>query len=590
MMIAALATALQPVWGTPASVKQAASSKPMALTLVALNDFHGNIMPPSGSILAPDADQPKGTRVLAGGAAYLSTLVRQIRATNPGGTWVVAAGDMVGASPLASNLFHDEPTIDVLNTIGLDFSSVGNHEFDRGRDELLRMVKGGCYPLSADGSTGLVGKDTCMNQGRFRGAKFQYLAANVVDEASGNTLLPAYAIRGYGKARVAFIGLTLKNTPTIVNPGGVRGLRFDDEVETVNRTVQLVRSAGATVVVVLIHQGGQTSARTVQDKSCPNFSKEMADMVDRFDPAVNVVVSGHTHQEYVCFRPDGKLVTQTGSYGRLVTRIDLLLDAQTGKVLSKDANNLLVVNGQAKDANGETIALPRGLQPLRADPAIERIVHRYGDLTASIADTVVGRVSTPLERRASAAGESSLGAVIADTYLAATSDPSLGSQAAQIAFTNRGGLRADLGAGSAVTFGELFSVLPFNNQLVTMTLTGEQIRRLLEQQWEKSPAQNLEVSQGFSYTWDAKHSADATAGAGGRVVPGSIALNGVPLEPTKTYRVAVNDFIANGGDGYTVLREGTDTVVGDTDLLAAKLYFRVHGVVTAPAPRITRLN
>ena len=568
---------------------------PITLSLIALNDFHGNILPPNISVLVPDPDHPQGTRVPAGGAAYLASMVQQLKAANPANTLVVGAGDLLGASPLTSGLFHDEPTIDVLNAIGLDVSSVGNHEFDKGRDELLRMQHGGCLARSADGHAGVVGVDTCMNHGSFSGARFEYLAANVIERSTGQPLLPAYTIRTLGGVQVGLIGLTLKDTPTVVTPAGVAGLEFQDEVQTVNQLIPTLRQQGATVIVVLIHQGGQTTAAKALDKSCPNFSGEIVDLSDRFDPAVDVVVSGHTHQEYVCFRPDGKLVTQAGYYGRFVTRITLTVDARTHRVIAKDADNAVVINDLGtREADGSPHVLPRGYQALAPDPAIAAIVKRYGDLTASLTDLVVGRITEPLDRRLNAAGESHLGDLIADIFLAATADASYGAHAAQIAFTNPGGLRADLPAEVAVTFGQLFNVLPFNNNLVTMTLTGEQIRRLLEQQWERpQPAGGrvLSVSAGFGYRWDASAPAGAAPGSGARVVPGSMMLDGVPLEPGKRYRVTVNNFIASGGDNFSVLREGTAVQQGDIDLSVAKLYFAAHGVVRPPqGERITRIN
>ena len=581
--------------GSSLAAAKAPSNKPITLSLIALNDFHGNIMPPSGSVLVPDPDRPEGSRVSAGGAAYLASLVTQLKSQSPRNTLVVAAGDMLGASPLTSGLFHDEPTIEVLDAIGLDISSVGNHEFDKGRLELLRLQHGGCFPKAVDGSAGVIGNDTCMNHGRFRGARFQYLAANVIDQQSNKPLLPAYAIKTVSGVRIAFVGLTLKDTPTVVTPAGVAGLDFKDEVETVNALVPELRRKGATVIVVLIHQGGQTTARKVLDKSCPGFSGEILSLADRFDSAVDVVVSGHTHQEYVCFRPDGKLVTQTGFYGRLVTKIDLTVDSRSKQVIAKDANNQVVMNDVGvKDSEGKPVPLPRGYRSLPKDPRIARIVQRYGDLTASVSDVVVGRVADPLDRKLNAAGESRLGAFIADVFLAGSSDASYGDKAAQIAFTNPGGLRSDLPANSAVTFGQLFNVLPFNNNLVTMTLTGDQIRRLLEQQWEKPQPMGgriLSVSQGFSYTWDATSQEGATAGSGARVVPGSIMLNGEPLEMKKSYRVTVNNFMASGGDNFPVLKEGLEVQTGEIDLVVAKLYLRAHGVVRAPeAGRITRVN
>jgi 5'-nucleotidase len=570
------------------------ATEPVHISLLAINDFHGNIQPPGGSVLMPDPAHPGGTRVAAGGAAYLSSLVRELKSQNPGNTLVVGAGDLVGATPLASGLFHDEPTIEVLNQIGLDVSSVGNHEFDKGRTELLRLQNGGCYPRPADGGSGVVGVDTCMNNGTFSGARFQYLAANVRDTHTGRTLFPATALREVGGVKIGFIGLTLRATPSVVTPAGVEGLKFQSEVATVNRLAPQLKAQGAAAVVVLIHQGGQTSARTVQDKTCPDFSGPILALADQFVSSVDVVVSGHTHQEYVCVRPDGKLVTQTGFYGRLVTQIDLQIDPQTRRVLSKDANNVVVLNGATvKDANGNALPLPQGSTALPPDPAVEAIVRRYGDLTAPLSDMEVGRLAAPLDRHTNAAGESTLGAMVADAFLAGSSDPSYGKRAAQIAFTNPGGLRADL-SNLSVTFGQLFNVLPFNNTLVTMDLTGAQLLRLLEQQWEKpQPAGGriLPVSNGFSYTWDANMPEGAAPGTGHRVVPGSMRLNAVPIAMDQSYRVTVNSFMASGGDALSVFKQGRNVQEGETDLVVAKLYLRVKGVLPAPQMgRIQRVN
>jgi 5'-nucleotidase len=314
-------------------------------------------------------------------------------------------------------------------------------------------------------------------------------------------------------------------------------------------------------------------------------------LADQFDLAVDVVVSGHTHQEYVCVRPDGKLVTQTGFYGRLVTLIDLQINPQTRKVTAKDASNLVVLNGATvKDANGNALPLPQGATALSPDPAVEAIVRRYGDLTAPLSEMEVGRLAAPLERRTNAAGESTLGAVIADAFLAGTSDTSYGDKPAQIAFTNPGGLRSDL-PNLALTFGQLFNVLPFNNSLVSMDLTGAQLLRLLEQQWERpQPAGGriLPVSNGFSYTWDASQPEGATPGAGHRVVPGSMHLQGEPIEMDKSYRVTVNSFMASGGDALSVFKQGRRVQEGENDLVVAKLYFRLKGIL--PPPQMGRIQ
>ncbi len=592
----ATASLLSPAWSAGQTAKTKASTKaPITLSLIVFNDFHGNILPPSASVLVPDPDNPAGTRVSAGGAAYLATLIKNLKQINPNNTMVVGDGDLIGATPLASGFFHDEPTVDILNQIGLEVTTVGNHEFDKGRSELLRMQKGGCYPKTADGKSGIVGVDTCMTNGKFTGARYQYLAANVVDQASGQTLFPPYAIRTLGGVKVGFIGLTFQDTPSVVTPAGVAGLSFKNEVETVNSLVPVLKEKGVTVFVVLLHQGGATKAKMVMDKSCPGLSGESIDLADRMDPAIDVVITGHTHQEYVCFRPDGKLMTQAGFYGRLVTKIDLTVDRSTRKVIAKDANNKVVVNDLGvKDSAGKPIALPKGYTALQPDPQTQKLVQRYGALAASLTDVVVGRLSAPLDRRANAAGESAMGAVIADALLAATSDAAYGGTPSQIAFINRGGLRSDLSASLNVTYGNLYNVLPFNDNLITMDLTGRQLLRLLEQQWESpQPGEGriMSVSNGFSYAWDASMPGREPAGAGRRVVPGSMKLNNEPIEMDRVYRVTVNYFMSAGGDNYSVLLQGGNKQTGEIDLIAAKLYFERKGVISPPElGRISRLN
>ena len=590
----ALVSSLPAVGWAQAVEKTPSAGATLTISLLALNDFHGNIMPPAAPVLAPDAANPAGTRVSAGGAAYLSTLVRGLKQQNPARTLLVAAGDMVGASQLSSGLFHDEPTVDVLNHMGLDVASVGNHEFDRGSAELLRLQNGGCFPPAPDGSSGVVGRDTCMNQGQFAGAKFPYLAANVRVQATGKTLFAPYDIRTVDGVKIGFIGLTLRDTPSMVVPSGVAGLAFEDEAATINALVPVLQSQGVTVIVVLIHQGGQTTARTVQDKSCPGLSGEIVPLADRLNPAVDVVVSGHTHQEYVCTRPSGLLITQSGYYGRLLTKIDLLVDRTTGKVLAKDANNLVVVNDQGvKDPQGMLLALPAQLVALAPDPEVGALVRRYGDLSASISDAVIGRIAAPLTRQTNAAGESALGAVIADAYLVGASRTEDGSRPAQIAFTNPGGIRSDLASTLSVSFGQLFNVLPFNNTLVSMDLTGQQIVRLLEQQWERASGRGvvMSVSQGFGYTWDASAPPGAVGGEGRRVLPGSVTINGEPILAGQYYRVVTNNFLADGGDGFTVFQQGKNRQTGEIDSAVVKLYFRMKGAVQVPASgRIQSIN
>jgi 5'-nucleotidase len=457
-----------------------------------------------------------------------------------------------------SALFHDEPTIEAMNLLGLDFNAVGNHEFDEGAAELLRMQNGGCHPT-----------DGCLDGDGFAGADFQFLAANVVRKDNGKTLFPAYRIRSFGGARLAIIGVVLEGTPSIVTPSGVAGLEFKDEAETVNALIPQLKAKGVNAIAVLIHEGGVQSG-TFND--CVGISGAIVDIVNRFDPAVDAVISGHTHQAYNC-QLNNMLVTSASSFGRLVTDIDLTIDRDTGEVTRMAANNLIVTRDVAKDA-GQTSLLAK-----------------YRALATPIANRVIGSITADLTRTANPAGESALGDVIADAQLTATAPAGFGGAVA--AFMNPGGIRGDLTyAGSAagegdgnVTYGEVFTVQPFGNSLVTMTLTGAQIDQLLEQQFDNPTAgQNriLQVSNGVTYTWS------ASAPTGSKVDPSSIMVNGVPVDPNGSYRVTVNSFLAEGGDNFTVLAQGTNRLGGAVDLDALVDYFAANSPVPpGPQDRIT---
>ncbi|HLE79119.1 MAG: bifunctional metallophosphatase/5'-nucleotidase [Chloroflexi bacterium RBG_16_69_14] len=524
--------------------------------LLAINDFHGNLEPPSGSsgrILTPTGN------VNAGGIAYLATHIKALEATNPR-TLVVSAGDLIGASPLLSALFHDEPTIEAMNSLGLDFNAVGNHEFDEGGAELLRMQNGGCHPT-----------DGCLDGDGFAGADFQFLAANVVREDNGKTVFPAYKMRSFAGAKIAFIGVVLEGTPTIVTPAGVAGLDFLDEASTVNALVPGLKAKGIETIVVLIHEGGFQTGLYDQ---CTGISGPVFDIVNALDDEVDVVISGHTHQAYDC-SIDGKLVTSASSFGRLVTDIDLTIDRTTGEVTSMAANNVIVTRDVAADA------------------AETALIARYNVIAAPLANRVIGSITSDITRTATTAGESALGDVIADAQLEATAPAGFGE--AVVAFMNPGGIRADMIFGQIsggelpgeITYGESFTVQPFGNSLVTMTLTGAQIETLLEQQFAGCGAASnriLQVSDGFSYTWV------TSALPCDKVDPTTIKINGVTVGPTASYRVTVNSFLADGGDSFPVLVQGTNRLGGAVDTDALEAYFVANSpVAPGPQDRITRL-
>lgn len=546
-LFAALGLALPARTQTPAPA-------PVELRILAINDFHGNLRPPPGGIrIADPADKTKKIVVGAGGAERMATLVNQLRDGHKN-TIFVAAGDLIGASPFLSAMFHDEPTIESMSMMGLALSAVGNHEFDEGKDELLRMQNGGCHPV-----------DTCQGPHPFTGAKFRYLAASTIDKSSGKTVFPAYEIRTFDGIPVAFIGLTLKATPDIISPQSAAGLEFRDEVETVNALVPELRARGVEAIVVLIHQGGTPAG---DYNECPAIAGPIVDIVKKFDKAVDVVVSGHTHQAYIC-EIDGRLVTSGDKYGTLVTAIDLKLDPVSRDVISARADNTIV-----------------RIATLEKDAGQSALLEAYDRLAAPLASRPAGSVTETLSRVPNNAGESPLGDIIADAQLAATSTAEAGG--AVMAFTNPGGVRTDIPRrdNGAVTFADLFASQPFRNQLVTLTLSGKQIKDMLEQQWlDPKRPRILQVSKGFSYTWD------NAKGDGERVIPERMSLNGQPIEPAASYRVTVNNYLAVGGDGFTVLRDGTMLQTGSYDSDALHVYFSANSPIGPRAGgRIVRIN
>ncbi|MCA1409739.1 bifunctional metallophosphatase/5'-nucleotidase [Bradyrhizobium sp. NBAIM20] len=532
----------------------AQSAAPVELRILAINDFHGHLRPPPGGIRFNDPeDKSKKVTVAAGGAEYMATLLKQLREGHKNAIFV-AAGDLIGASPFLSAMFHDEPSIEALSMMGLAISSVGNHEFDEGNTELLRMQNGGCHPV-----------DGCQGPHPFKGAKFRYLAASTVETATGKSVLPPYEIREFDGIPVGFIGLTLKETAGIVSPAGIAGLEFRDEAETVNALVPQLKARGVEAIVVLIHQGGEPAG---DYNECPAITGPIVDIVRKFDPAVDVVVSGHTHRAYIC-DINGRLVTSGDKYGTLVTAIDLKLDPVTRDIVGAKAENVIVANAS-----------------LARDPEQTALIDAYDKLSAPIANRPAGSVTQTLSRVPNEAGESALGDIIADAQLLATRDAKDGS--AVIALTNPGGIRTDIvpKENGAITFGDVFASQPFRNRLVTMTLTGSQLKDLLEQQWlDPKRPRILQVSNGFSYTWD------ASKPFGERVSLEKMTLGGRPIEPGSGYRVTLNDYLAVGGDGFTVAKQGTAPQYGGYDADALFAFFRAHGPVgPLPPRRILRVN
>ncbi len=534
---------------------------PVELQLLALNDFHGQLEVPTGSSSRlPGFSSTNATDVF-GGSEFLATQVRQLEAASKQkNTLTVAAGDLIGATPLLSAAFHDEPAIEALNLIGLDYASVGNHEFDEGAAELLRIQNGGCHPV-----------DGCADPALpYQGADFQYLSANAFVTASQQPLLPPYAIHKVQGVKVGFIGMTLEGTPSIVTPSGVAGLEFRDEAETANRYAAELRRQGVETIVVLLHEGGSQTPPpgvNIGVDSCIDLQGPITSIVPQMDDAIDVVVTGHTHQAYNCVL-DGKVVTSASSVGRLVTDIDLTIDRRTGDVLTASADNVPVVR---------TVA---------ADPAQTALIARYRALVGPIAQEVVGNAATTIVRAAptGGSGESPLGNLIADAQLAATR-----ADGAVAALMNPGGVRADLQPGP-ITYEEAFSVQPFGNLVTTITLTGAQLDCVLEQQFAGGRSVVLQPSSTLTYTLYRSRAAGSVASpcTGARVE--DIRIDGVPVSPTATYRITVNNFLADGGDGFTQLTNGTGrTFTTGDDLTALVAYLKAFtSPVTAPATnRIT---
>lgn len=556
----------------------AETAPPVEVQILAINDFHGALEPPRASVPATAADGAM-VQVPAGGAAHLASAVARLRHDNPNSI-TVAAGDLTGASPFASSQFLDEPSVLALNMIGLELNAVGNHEFDRGPEELLRLQNGGCEKHTA--------RTPCQVDADFSGARFSYLAANV-RTTTGKTLFPAAAMRSFGEGpnavRVGFIGLALEETPTLVVPSAVEDLRFEDEADTINALVPKLRAEGAAAVVVLIHQGVTTKVG-YNDKSCGGVSGDLLPILAKLNRGVDVVVSGHTHAAYVCdygqidpSRPF--LLTSAGRNGMLVSDITLSIDPVGRRVIARHADNVIVQSTGYTGPSGAVEVKPAFAQ-FAADPHVASLVARYVAAAEPIARRVVGRMTASAERERNASGESSLGNLVADAQLQATG--------ADIAFMNSYGLRADLvpAADGSVTYGQLYAVQPFGNVLQIKGMTGAQLRAVLEQQFASGSntaerPNMLQISRGFAFSYDLSRP------PGQRIV--SITLDGKPIEDSRVYCVAVSNFLATGGDNFTAFKAGTDLGGSTEDIDALEAYFAgPEAKAPPPTGRITRMD
>ncbi|WP_267242773.1 bifunctional metallophosphatase/5'-nucleotidase [Streptomyces sp. PR69] len=570
-------------------------SRTVDVQLLSFNDLHGHLEPPSGSSGTVKETHPDGTvtSIPAGGIEYLATSLREARKKNRYSV-TAAAGDMVGASPLISGLFHDEPTIEALNELDLDVAGVGNHEFDEGAVELARLQKGGCHPV-----------DGCSEEGKtFKGADFPYLAANVTNEKTGKPILKPYTVWKKGGVKIGFIGVTLEGTADIVSANGIKGLKFHDEVETINKYARELDRQGVKSIVALIHEGGAPASSSYNyDCDSPGagdgISGPIADIAKGITPKVDALVTGHTHQAYVCTIPDpaGKprLVTSAASYGRLYTETTLTYDRRTKDIVRTAVNTekwrqkklpkwlpwWWVHHTYGKNPTAANHVVRRDQTPA-AD--MTRLIKRWNELAVPIASRPQGYISADINGRGATTPEKPLGDLIADAQLEGLAPADKGG--AQLALMNPGGIRADLvhkasgdeGDG-VVTYGEAYTVQPFTNMMNVVDLTGAQLITALQQQVsgpnEEFP-KILQVSEGFTYTLD------LTKSGAERIVVGSVRLNGEAIDPSKTYRVAMNEFLAGGGDGFTVFKEHTNKLVGASDLEIFNAYLKAHSSPEKP--------
>ena len=515
-----------------------AAQAPLELTLVALNDFHGNL---EASKFAPPVGHGKqGDPVLVGGIDTIGAALQAWRRDDKE-LLFVAAGDLIGASPAISSMWADEPTLKALSMLGLHASAAGNHEFDQGRTELLRQQHGGCKSNRPS--------KACQFNADFRGAAFTYLAANVIDTATGKPLLPAYRIQEAKGVKVALIGAVTRDTASFVLASGIAGLSFIDEADAINASVAGARAEGATVFVVLIHEGGQTD-EAFNEPDCKNLQGPIVGIVERLDPAIRLIISGHSHKGFLCKVGD-RIVTQAEMGGHVLSRIGLSVDPHTRALRDIKVSNVMMKAGEYPP-DPKMVAYLKAIKA-RSDVALAKPL-------AKVAFQSIGR-------KADKAGETPLGDLVADAIVAATA-----AEGVQIGFMNTGGLRKDLDVGADLVsnYGQLQAVLPFSNTLVVMGMSGAQIRELLEQQWSPDQGQGanprnvLQVSRGFSYQWR------LSAPPGKRIVPGSIKLDGVPLDDTRTYRIVANNFLAEGGDSFPIwagIPGKRDTGIRDLDAL-----------------------
>jgi 5'-nucleotidase len=549
---------------SPAVPTPAAASGTVDVQLLAINDFHGALEPPAGS-------NGRIGQTVAGGIEYMATHLAALAKANPN-TVIVSAGDNIGATPLLSGMFHDEPSIEALSTAGVALSAVGNHELDEGWDELYRIQNGGCHPV-----------DGCQDHTPFAGAAFRYLTANILVDPAGATpqmlersgwkppsgrraapLFAPYEVRTFNGVKVGFIGLTLQGVGSIVSPNAMKGLVVRPEVASANEAARALRGQGVHAIVVLIHEGGVPTGVAGQEdpNGCAGFQGPIIKIANEMSPNIDVIVSGHTHRAYIC-TIGTKLVTSASSFSRVITDIDLQVDRATGQVTSKTAHNVIVTRDVEKSA------------------AETALLDHYRPLAAAVAMRPVGSLPAPVPLGRNAVGESALGDIIADGMLEAARGV---AGRVDAAFTNSGGIRSDLvasGANGTITFGDLFNVLPFGNIVMVKTLSGDAIARMLEQQ---TPNRVLQISSTVRYAWD------PAKPQGKRVNRSTIEIGGKPIVRTEKYRIVSNDFVWNGGDEFVAATEGIEPVAIGTDVDIFLDYIGRHSPVTGGPQNRIRLD
>ena len=548
-------------WQDPAAVPHRAT--PVTLHVLTFNDFHGNLQTPA----APDGRRP------VGGAAVLAAYLNAHRTNDAADTLIIHAGDLLGASPPITRLLQNEPAIQFLNLLADDqctygaathfysaaswraqpnpchvIGTPGNHEFDAGPQELLRLLNGG----NATSGPFL--------ENPWRGSRVPYVCANVRDRHTGRTLLPPYTVVVIHGIPVGVIGAVLRQTPTLVPAWATADLEFTDEATAINAAAAELAANGVHTILVTIHQG------VVPVPAAHGFTWHgpLQHIVAQLDPAIDVVISGHTHNFTNALWPDrtGKpvLVVQDYSYGMAFGDLTLQLDPQSGTVIGKSAR---VLPAWA-DAGA-------GLHP---DPAVARLVQDAQRAVGPRVARVVGHTAVPLTRTMSAAGESVLGDLIADAQRTALS--------ADIGLMNAGGVRADLAAGP-LTWGDVLTLHPFGNRILALNMTGAQLRGVLEEQWSADPAAIPRIlkTSGLYYEWDPARP------AGSHVVLACDSHHQV-LRAAAVYRVAVNDFLVGGGDDFKGFGGLPVVTLGPLDTEALDSYLKsVHGEITLPAgPRI----